>query len=386
MSKKIRVGVLFGGRSSEHEVSLASAKSVMRAMDPEKYEVVPIGITRAGEWIASGDPMGALRAGVDEAAAPRLTSMLAPNPAGEGGAEILELSSSHANGLVVTAADSRRIDVIFPVLHGPYGEDGTIQGMLETAGIPYVGAGVLGSAVGMDKDVMKRLFISSGLPVAPFLSLTRSQWQSDPGGARLRAEEKLSYPMFAKPANLGSSVGISKVHGPDEFAAAIDLAARYDRKIIIEQGLDAREFECAVLGNEQPEASVVGEVVPGNEFYDYRAKYIDDNSDLIIPARLPEHVSGEVRRLSIAAFKAIDAAGMARVDFFVARDLSQVWLNEINTIPGFTRISMYPKLWEASGLSYPALIDRLIELAIERYDDRQLNKAALDDLGGELRV
>jgi D-alanine-D-alanine ligase len=201
-----------------------------------------------------------------------------------------------------------------------------------------------------------------------------------------RAEEKLPYPMFAKPANMGSSVGISKIHGPGEFAAALDLAARYDRRIIVEQGIDARECECAVLGNEQPEASIVGEVVPGNEFYDYRAKYVDDNSDLIIPARLPEQVALEVQRLSIAAFKAIDAAGMARVDFFVARDFSRIWLNEINTIPGFTRISMYPKLWEASGLPYPALIDRLIELAIDRHAERQLNKAAIDDLGGELSV
>ncbi|MFL5731556.1 MAG: D-alanine--D-alanine ligase family protein [Chloroflexia bacterium] len=385
MPRKIRVGVLFGGQSSEHEVSLASARSVMRAMDPDKYEVVPVGITKQGVWIGSGDPMAALRSGVDQSQIPLLGSMLAPDPTGQGRAEIVELTPSEGHGLTVTA-DSRPIDVIFPVLHGPYGEDGTIQGMLETAGIPYVGAGVLGSAVGMDKDVMKRLFISSGLPVVPYVCFTRAEWRSNPASVQARAEEKLTYPMFAKPANMGSSVGISKVHGPAEFAAALDIAARYDRRIIVEQGMDARECECAVLGNDQPEASVVGEVVPGNEFYDYRAKYIDDNSDLIIPARLPDRVTDEVRRLSIAAFKALDAAGMARVDFFVARDLSAVWLNEINTIPGFTRISMYPKLWEASGLPYPALIDRLIELALERHAERQQNKAALDDLGGELSV
>ena len=385
MPRKIRVGVLFGGQSSEHEVSLASARSVMRAMDPEKYDVVPIGITKQGQWLASGDPMAALRSGVDPNSVPRLTSVLAPDPKGEGQVEIVELASASQNGLAV-AATGKPLDVIFPVLHGPYGEDGTIQGLLQMANIPYVGAEVLGSAVGMDKQTMKRLFRADGLPVLPFVGVGRDEWRSDPQGVQRMAEERLAYPMFAKPANMGSSVGISKIHGPGEFAPALDLAAKYDRKLLIEQGVDARECECGVLGNNRPEASVVGEIVPGNEFYDYRAKYVDDNSELIIPAELPQEVSDKIRGLAIAAFKAIDASGMARVDFFVARDFSQIWLNEINTIPGFTRISMYPKLWEASGLSYSALIDRLIQLALERHEERQMNKSALDEVGGDLDV
>jgi D-alanine-D-alanine ligase len=238
----------------------------------------------------------------------------------------------------------------------------------------------------MDKHTMKRLFIAHGLPVVPYIAVTSRQWERDRAGVQRAAEERLTYPMFSKPANLGSSVGISKIHGPNEFAAGLDLAARYDRWVLVEQGVDARECECAVLGNDDPQASVVGEIVPGNEFYDYRAKYVDDNSDLIIPADLPPKVSEEIRRVSVEAFKVIDAAGMARVDFFVARDLSQVWLNEINTIPGFTRISMYPKLWEASGIPYPELIDRLIELAIERHSERQEFRTALNELGGELSV
>jgi D-alanine-D-alanine ligase len=278
------------------------------------------------------------------------------------------------------------LDVIFPVLHGPYGEDGTVQGMLALAGIPYVGSEVLGSAVGMDKITMKAVFRAYGLPVAPYVFTTRAEWERDPAGVRRRVEQALGYPVFAKPSNMGSSVGVSKIHGPEEFAAALDLANKYDRRILIEQGLDAREFECAVLGNDQPEASVVGEVVPGNEFYDYRAKYIDDNSELIMPAQIPDGLAQEIRRLSLEAFKAVDAAGMARVDFFVERDLSKVWLNELNTIPGFTRISMYPKLWEASGVSYSELIDRLIELAMERQGDRVRNRQALDDVGGDLSV
>lgn len=387
LTGKLRVGVLFGGQSSEHEVSLASARSIMRAMDPDKYEVVPIGITKQGVWLASGDPMAALKEGVNPDNVPKLdTSVLARDPTGRGRAEIVELDAAPDNSLSISIPDNRPLDVIFPVLHGPYGEDGTIQGLLETAGIPYVGAGVLGSAIGMDKDVMKRLFIASDLQVVPYICVTRAEWLTDPAGVQRLAEQSLNYPMFAKPANMGSSVGISKVHGPEEFATALDLAARYDRRLLIEQGMDARECECAVLGNDHPEASVVGEIVPGNEFYDYRAKYVDDNSELIIPARLPGEVTKEIQRLSIAAFKAIDGAGMARVDFFVARDFSALWLSEINTIPGFTRISMYPKLWEASGLSYSSLIDRLIELALERNADLQLNKSALDELGGDLNV
>jgi D-alanine-D-alanine ligase len=354
----------------------------MAAMDPAKYEVVPVGITKRGMWLTSGDPMQTLRSGVDPDV-PLLGSMLAPDPSGDGRAEIVDFSPE---GGGMSAKAGKPLDVIFPVLHGPYGEDGTIQGLLELSGIPYVGAGVLGSAVGMDKDAMKRIFISRGLPVVPYVCVLRSNWERAPEPTQRDVEERLDYPMFAKPANMGSSVGISKIHGPDEFASALDEAARFDRRLIIEQGVDARECECAVLGNDAPDASVVGEVVPGNEFYDYRAKYVDDNSDLIIPADLPESISDEIRRLSVEAFQAIDSSGMARVDFFVARDFSAVWLNEINTIPGFTRISMYPKLWEASGVPYPELVDRLIQLAIERHEDRVRNKAALEEMGSDLSV
>lgn len=368
MAGKIRVGVLFGGQSSEHEVSLASARSVMSALDAEKYEVVPIGITKRGAWLTSGDPMRRLRSGSDAV----------EDSAGVSAALPLDIVGEGKSG--------KLLDVVFPILHGPYGEDGTVQGLLELAGVPYVGAGVLGSAVGMDKAVMKQVFIAQGLPVVPFVHVTRREWQRDPDAVRRNAEEQLLYPMFAKPANMGSSVGVGKIHGPEDFAAALDNAAKYDRRIIIEQGVDARECECAVLGNDDPQASVVGEIVPGNEFYDYSAKYVDSNSALFIPADLPPNISEEIRRISIEAFRAVDASGMSRVDFFVARDLSAVWLNEINTIPGFTRISMYPKLWEASGLTYPALLDRLIELAIERHGDRMQSKAALADVVGELDV
>jgi D-alanine-D-alanine ligase len=298
----------------------------------------------------------------------------------------MELEPAGSGMGAVAGRAGEPLDVIFPVLHGPYGEDGTIQGFLALAGLPYVGSEVLGSAVGMDKITMKSVFRDQGLPVPPYASTSRSEWERSPRVVQERAERAMHYPMFAKPSNMGSSVGVGKIHSPEEFADAVTQAARYDRRILIEQGIDARECECAVLGNDNPQASVVGEIVPGNEFYDYRAKYVDDNSDLIIPARLPERLSEEIRQLSLEAFRAVDCAGMARVDFFVERDLSKVWINELNTIPGFTRISMYPKLWEASGLSYPALIDRLIDLAFERFNDRQVNKKALEDLGSNLDV
>ncbi len=386
MARKIRVGVLFGGQSSEHEVSLASARSVLRAMDPEKYDIVPIGITKRGVWLTTGDPLAQLRAGTsgELPSPPSGSSLIAPDPQGEGRAEIVEIVPGKNGMTEMTARVGERLDVIFPVLHGPYGEDGTVQGALALAGIPYIGSEVLGSAVGMDKITMKSLFRDHGLPVPPYTSTSRAEWERDPHDVQERAERLLHYPMFAKPSNMGSSVGVSKIHTPEEFADAVTLAARYDRRVLIEQGLDARECECAVLGNDAPQASVVGEVVPGNEFYDYRAKYVDDNSDLIIPARIPDHLAEEIRRLSVRAFTALDCAGMARVDFFVERDLSQVWINELNTIPGFTRISMYPKLWEASGISYSELIDRLIELAFERHQDRHVSKKALDDLGTDL--
>ncbi|MDQ3706399.1 MAG: D-alanine--D-alanine ligase [Chloroflexota bacterium] len=381
MAGKIRVGVLFGGQSSEHEVSLASARSVMSALDPEKYEVVPIGITKRGAWLTSGDAMSRLRAGDAGIGTDATPASLVPDLTNEGRAEIVQVSQGNAEAQV-----SQPLDVIFPVLHGPYGEDGTVQGVFQVANIPFVGAEVLGSAVGMDKDMMKKAFRDAGLQVVPYICVTRREWERDPASVQTLAEQKLQYPMFAKPANMGSSVGIGKIHGPEEFAAAVTQAARYDRRIVIEQGVDAREFEVAVLGNDEPEASVVGEIVPGNEFYDYRAKYVDDNSELIIPARIPAYISQKIRDYAIRAFRAIDASGMSRVDFFVSRDLSEVWVNEINTIPGFTRISMYPKLWEATGMPYSKLLDRLIELAIERHQDRKRNKEALNDIGGSLDV
>jgi D-alanine-D-alanine ligase len=353
----------------------------MSALDPEKYEVVPIGITKRGAWLTSGDAMSRLRAGDAGIGADATPASLVPDLANEGRAEIVQVSQGNAEAQV-----SQPLDVIFPVLHGPYGEDGTVQGMFQVANIPFVGAEVLGSAVGMDKDMMKKAFRDAGLQVVPYVCVTRREWERDPAAVQTLAEQRLQYPMFAKPANMGSSVGIGKIHGPEEFAAAVTQAARYDRRIVIEQGVDAREFEVAVLGNDEPEASVVGEIVPGNEFYDYRAKYVDDNSELIIPARIPEYISQKIRDYAIRAFRAIDASGMSRVDFFVSRDLSQVWVNEINTIPGFTRISMYPKLWEATGLPYSSLLDRLIELAIERHQDRKRNKEALNDIGGSLDV
>jgi len=365
------VAVLFGGQSQEHAVSLASATSVMRALDPARYEVVPIGITRTGRWLVAGDPLRQLRAGEAERESPGdgpEESMALATRAGAG-SNVVELAG-HAVGAV---------DVVFPVLHGPFGEDGTIQGLLELAGIPYVGAGVLGSALGMDKIAMKAVFAGYGLPVGPYIAVSRHEWEADPAPVQRRAEAALGYPMFAKPANLGSSVGISKIHGPAEFAPALQRAAQYDRRLLIEQGLDAREIECSVLGNDEPRASVCGEIVPRREFYDFRAKYLDDSSDLIIPADLPPAVSERVRALAVAAFRAIDAAGLARVDFFVRRNDGMVFVNEINTIPGFTAISMYPKLWAASGLSYAELVARLIDLAIARHADRRRPPTALAD-------
>ncbi len=358
MTKRIRLGVLFGGRSGEHEVSLLSAASVIKALDPAKYEVVPIGITREGHWrIGSGALQ--LLPQVLESGTPVMPS------ADPTGPRLLPMASSPP------AHDPRpEVDVIFPVLHGTFGEDGTVQGLLELANIPYVGAGVLGSAVGMDKDVMKRLFRDARLPIVPWLLILRADWEKDPTEVGQRIEVKLQYPLFVKPVNLGSSVGISKVHNPEELPAAMDLAAKYDRKILVERGLDAREIECSVLGNDHPEASVPGEVVPVNEFYDYEAKYVKQGSELRIPAPLTPQQTGRVSELAIRAFQAVDGAGMARVDFLVTRKSGSVYVNEVNTIPGFTSISMYPKLWEASGVSYSDLLDRLIALALERHEEK----------------
>lgn len=363
MRKKIRLGILFGGRSGEHEVSLTSATSVLKALDPDKYEVVLIGITRDGGW-RWGAPAGeadakALRDVLDQGK-PVTPSV---DPSHPGLVPLDSPSSSAGSGGNV-------VDVIFPVLHGTFGEDGTVQGVLELAGIPYVGAGVLGSAAGMDKDVMKRLFRDAGLPVVPWVLALRGEWEREPARVRRQIEREIGYPLFVKPANLGSSVGISRVAQARKLAAALDLAAEYDRKILVEKAVDAREIECSVLGNDRPQASVPGEVIPINEFYDYEAKYIKEGSELIIPAKLTPRQTKQVREFSVRAFQAIDGAGMARVDFLLDRRTGRVFVNEINTIPGFTPISMYPKMWEASGIPYPKLVDRLIELACERQQEK----------------
>jgi D-alanine-D-alanine ligase len=358
VTKKIRLGILFGGRSGEHEVSLTSAASVLKALDPDKYEIVPIGITREGRWRIGSGALKLLPA-VLEGGKP-VTPSVDPT-----GPKLLALDASSAS-----ADSAPQVDVIFPVLHGTFGEDGTVQGLLELADVPYVGAGVLASAVGMDKDIMKRLFRDAGLPVVPWELVLRRDWERDSTVVRKRIEKRLRYPLFVKPANLGSSVGISKVHNARELPAAMDLGAQYDRKILVEKAVQAREIECSVLGNDSPEASLPGEVVPVNEFYDYEAKYIKEGSELIIPAKLTARQTKRVQELAVRAFQAIDCAGMARVDLLLDRRTGKIFVNEINTIPGFTPISMYPKLWEASGLPYPKLLDRLIELALERQREK----------------
>jgi D-alanine-D-alanine ligase len=393
--KKLRVGILFGGRSGEHEVSLLSAASVLNAIDKDKYVVVPIGITKDGRWLTSGDAENLLTGKL--VIEPR--HLRAGDPDTTPSAAVLAQGASvvvppepvhRESGLVpfqTDAAQLRRasdrainVDVIFPVLHGTFGEDGTIQGLLELADIPYVGAGVLGSAAGMDKDIMKSLFLAAGLPIVKQVTILRSAWEDDPKKVEKLVSNKLKYPVFVKPANLGSSVGISKAHDRKELAPAIEEAAKFDRKIVIEQGVGgkkgkAREIECSVLGNDNPSASVPGEIVPGKEFYDYTAKYLDEGSQLIIPAKLSKAQTKKIQELAIKAFQAVDCSGLARVDFLMepGRD-GKIYLNEINTMPGFTSISMYPKLWGASGLGYADLIDRLIQLGIERHADKKKNQ------------
>ncbi|MBK8431380.1 MAG: D-alanine--D-alanine ligase [Chloroflexi bacterium] len=351
----IRVGVIFGGRSGEHEVSLRSAESVMRALDPAKYEVVPIGITHDGHWLA-GEAMQMLEAGTGET-----TAVLFP-PAPHSGALLA------MNGRAETAST---LDVVFPVLHGTYGEDGTIQGLLELADVPYVGAGVVGSAVGMDKAIFKQVMTANGLPILPWRLVQSHTWRKEPDRVLDALEAALPYPMFVKPANLGSSVGISKCQNRAELAAGLAEAAQYDRRLVVEQGAQVRELEVSVLGNEEPIASVVGEIRPRREFYDYVAKYVSDDSELLIPAPLDEATAEAIRALAVHVFQAVDCAGLARVDLMLDKVTGEVYVNEINTIPGFTSISMYPKLWQATGLSYSELLDKLIELAIERHDTKR---------------
>ncbi len=371
--RKLTVAVLFGGRSGEHEVSLDSAASVLGAIDRGKYDVLPIGITREGRWITAGDPLAALRSG--HANGDSRTAILAGDPTAPG---LIRLpadgptpSAPSSVAAVASGSVGERIDVVFPVLHGTYGEDGTVQGLLELAGIPYVGSGVLGSAVGMDKLTMKRLFQHAGLPLVPYLAVRKRDWTARRRDSLEQIGDLLGFPVFVKPANAGSSVGITKVKRPQDLEAAMVLAFEYDRTVIIEEGLGVRELECAVLGNDEPEVSVVGEIVPKNEFYDYEAKYTPGLTDVLVPAPIPGSTSDSLRDMGRRAFQALDCAGLARVDFFMEKRTGRVYLNELNTMPGFTQTSMYPKLWAASGLTYPALVDRLIALALERAEEKR---------------
>jgi D-alanine-D-alanine ligase len=388
MAKKLRVGILFGGRSGEHEVSLLSAASILKAIDRKKFDVVPIGITKEGRWLGAADARGLLegdasivardlRAGDPEATPGAkllqegMPTLMAPEPAAV---------SASTGGLKRRLADkSSAIDVVFPVLHGTFGEDGTIQGLFELAGIAYVGSGVLGSSAGMDKDVMKRLFAQAGLPIVKHVTVLRSEWEASPRKTIAEIEKSLRYPLFVKPANLGSSVGISKAHDRKELGPALDVAAKYDRKLVVEEGVGgkksrARELEVGVLGNDDAKASVVGEIIPGKEFYDYEAKYLSEGSVPVIPAKISREEAKKIREMAVAAFRACDLAGLARVDFLMEPDgKRRIYINEVNTLPGFTQISMYPKLWEATGTPYRDLITRLIELALERQQEKDRN-------------
>jgi D-alanine-D-alanine ligase len=375
MAKKLRVGILFGGRSGEHEVSLLSAASILKAIDRRKFDVVPIGIGKTGRWLTGGGAQALLTGQSDGANDLALATASEAPPSGAVTAMVPDAASLGGGSA------SGKLDVVFPVLHGTFGEDGTIQGLFELADTAYVGSGVLGSATGMDKDVMKRLFAQTGLPIVKHVTILRTAWEASPRKTVAAIEAALKYPVFVKPANLGSSVGISKVHDRKELAPALKLAARYDRKLVIEEGVagsgkaratgKARELEVAVLGNDDPKASVVGEIIPGKEFYDYEAKYLSDGSIPVIPAKITAAESKQIRAMAVEAFRACDLAGLARVDFLMEPDgKRRIYLNEVNTMPGFTSISMYPKLWQASGLSYSGLITRLIELALERHQER----------------
>ncbi len=376
MKSKINVGVIFGGRSSEHEVSLASAQSVMQAIDKSKYNVVPIGIDKQGRWIAGNDPLEALASGQSMGSGP---AALLADPTRNA------LMRLEQQGARLETAPLVELDVVFPVLHGTYGEDGTVQGLLELANVPYVGAGVLGSVLGLDKAAFKDVIKAHGLPIVDQIVLKRKAWRAAPQRVLDQVEAKLDYPLFTKPANLGSSVGISKCHDRAGLAAGLDEAARYDRKLIVEAAVpQAREIEVSVLGNDDPLASLPGEVIPSREFYSYESKYIDrgeEASQLLIPAPLSPEMTETIRALAVQVYLAIDCAGMARVDFLLAKESGALYVNEVNTIPGFTEISMYPKLWAATGISYPELINRLIELAVERFEDKSQSETSFSSRG-----
>ena len=375
--KKLRVGIIYGGRSGEHEVSLASAAAVYQSLDPERYLPVAILIEKDGRWALPARPPAitiaadVIQGSKKELSEPSREAHLVAHPGGDA----LMTVDRRETGAIVSGLG---LDVVFPVLHGPYGEDGTVQGLLELANVPYVGAGVLASAIGMDKAAMKMIFAANGLPICDYEVFLKRDWQRDERAIMSTIASRLGFPVFVKPANLGSSVGISKARHATELREAIALAAQFDRKVVVEAAVPhAREIECSVLGNDDPEASVPGEVVPSREFYDYEAKYLDEGSKLLIPAPLTGAQTADVQRLALAAFKAIDGAGMSRVDFLLAGDSGVLYLNEVNTIPGFTTIGMYSKMWAASGLAFPALVDRLIALALERHAEKQQRRTSM---------
>ncbi|HWV22779.1 MAG TPA: D-alanine--D-alanine ligase family protein [Thermomicrobiales bacterium] len=361
--RKIRVAVVFGGRSDEHDVSLRSARTIMDALDPAKYEIVPVGITREGRWVSGDDPMGALIA----------VSPMFALTAGEEvattarGREVVPVTGAEA---LMPGGVTEAVDVFFPALHGPMGEDGTIQGMLEMAGLPYVGSGVLGSAASMDKAMTKVVLTQAGIPQLPWMLLLRRDWERDADSIETRIIDEIGFPCFVKPANLGSSVGISKAKNADELHTALREAALFDRRIVVEKGVTGRELELSVLGNDDPIVSVAGEIRPKGEFYDYNAKYIDDTAELVIPAELDPDIQKQLEDYAARAFLALDLAGLARVDFFLEDGTNQIYLNEVNTLPGFTSISMYPSLWAASGVPIEELVDRLVQLALERHAEK----------------
>jgi D-alanine-D-alanine ligase len=360
--KRLRVGILFGGRSGEHEVSLASAASVIRGLDPDKYEAVPIGISKEGHWLTGAG-----------------TQKMLPDVLRQGQRVMMNADPTDAALVRLDGSGGgQRLDVVFPVIHGTFGEDGTIQGLLDLAGLPFVGSGVLGSAIGMDKDVAKRLLQVAKIPVVPWVTVQRHEWEVNAAAVRAAVEEKFVYPVFVKPATLGSSVGMTKVHGREELAPAITLAAEFAMKILVEKSMTAREIEVSVLGNHEPKASIPGEIVPHREFYDYAAKYLEEGTQLLIPAELKPAQVKKIQRLAVEAFRALELSGMARVDFFLEKTGGKLFLNEVNTIPGFTSISMYPKLWEASGIPFRELIDRLIVLALEQHAEKARTKYQIE--------
>jgi len=361
-SRKLRVGVLFGGRSGEHEVSLASASSIIRGLDPQKYEAVPIGITKEGHWL------------IGEGAQKMLPEVLRTGQRVVMSADPTESALMPIDG----SARGQKLDVIFPVIHGTFGEDGTMQGLLELAGLPFVGAGVLGSAIGMDKDIAKKLMQVAGIPVVPWIAVQRADWERQPKEIRRAIEKKFKYPVFVKPATLGSSVGMTKVHSRAELGPALDLAAEFAMKIMVERAVSAREIEVSVLGNHDPRASIPGEIVPHREFYDYAAKYLEEGTQLLIPAKLKKSEVKKVQTMAITAFRALELSGMARVDFFIEKRGGKIFLNEVNTIPGFTSISMYPKLWEANGIPFRELVSKLIDLALEQHREKARTKYQIE--------